>query len=141
MKDDSLIQIYELCTVAEACAIFAATKQPLKKGTQMDLRGNLWRELWEIAKPIPVFKQSPLYYKDLSVSYKDYGDFQDVRIGGNLMLSDGVRPESAGHNVTSQVPTIDGYSSVFETVTPTGLASASTDNHARTFIDDLANGL
>ena len=40
-----------------------------------------------------------------------------------------------------EVPTIDGYSSVFETVTPTGLASASTENHARTNVpDDLANG-
>lgn len=29
--------------------------------------GNLWREIWETAKPVPAVKQSPLYDEDLSV--------------------------------------------------------------------------
>ncbi|KAK9057069.1 hypothetical protein SSX86_024436 [Deinandra increscens subsp. villosa] len=35
--------------------------------TRMQKEGNLWRELWETAKPIPAVRQSPLYYEDLSV--------------------------------------------------------------------------
>ncbi|XP_071725789.1 uncharacterized protein [Rutidosis leptorrhynchoides] len=34
---------------------------------RMQKEGNLWRELWETAKPIPAVRQSPLYYEDLSV--------------------------------------------------------------------------
>ncbi|KAK9155674.1 hypothetical protein Sjap_003154 [Stephania japonica] len=30
-------------------------------------RGNLWRELWETAKPLPALKQTPLYDEDLAV--------------------------------------------------------------------------
>lgn len=29
--------------------------------------GNLWRELWEAAKPVPAIKQSPLFDEDLAV--------------------------------------------------------------------------
>lgn len=28
--------------------------------------GNLWRELWETAKPVPAFKQAPLFDEDLA---------------------------------------------------------------------------
>ncbi|MQM16755.1 hypothetical protein Taro_049716 [Colocasia esculenta] len=30
-------------------------------------KGNLWRELWEIAKPLPAAKQAPLFDEDLAV--------------------------------------------------------------------------
>ncbi|KAM0063526.1 putative Rab3 GTPase-activating protein catalytic subunit [Helianthus debilis subsp. tardiflorus] len=35
--------------------------------TRMQKEGNLWRELWQTAKPIPAIRQAPLYYEDLSV--------------------------------------------------------------------------
>nr|XP_043618962.1 rab3 GTPase-activating protein catalytic subunit-like [Erigeron canadensis] len=35
--------------------------------TRMQKEGNLWRQLWENAKPIPAVRQAPLYYEDLSV--------------------------------------------------------------------------
>ncbi|KAL4554769.1 hypothetical protein LXL04_037373 [Taraxacum kok-saghyz] len=35
--------------------------------TRMQKEGNLWRELWEAAKPKPAVRQSPLYDEDLSV--------------------------------------------------------------------------
>nr|KAJ0203574.1 hypothetical protein LSAT_V11C500229990 [Lactuca sativa] len=34
---------------------------------RMQKEGNLWREIWETAKPVPAVKQSPLYDEDLSV--------------------------------------------------------------------------
>ncbi|KAI3686217.1 hypothetical protein L1987_79891 [Smallanthus sonchifolius] len=36
---------------------------------RMQKEGNLWREIWETAKPVPAVKQSPLYDEDLSVEY------------------------------------------------------------------------
>ncbi|CAA2946539.1 rab3 GTPase-activating catalytic subunit [Olea europaea subsp. europaea] len=30
-------------------------------------RGNLWRELWETAKPVPAVRRTPLYDEDLAV--------------------------------------------------------------------------
>lgn len=29
--------------------------------------GNLWRELWETAKPVPAVQQAPLFDVDLAV--------------------------------------------------------------------------
>ncbi|CAH1429669.1 unnamed protein product [Lactuca virosa] len=34
---------------------------------RMQKEGNLWREIWGTAKPVPAVKQSPLYDEDLSV--------------------------------------------------------------------------
>ncbi|KAL4566790.1 hypothetical protein LXL04_030915 [Taraxacum kok-saghyz] len=34
---------------------------------RMQKEGNLWREIWETAKPVPAVNQSPLYNEDLSV--------------------------------------------------------------------------
>ncbi|ONK74943.1 uncharacterized protein A4U43_C03F11700 [Asparagus officinalis] len=34
---------------------------------RMQKEGNLWRELWESAKPLPAIKQVPLYDEDLAV--------------------------------------------------------------------------
>jgi hypothetical protein len=31
------------------------------------LEGNLWKELWEAAKPIPAVEQTPIYDEDLAV--------------------------------------------------------------------------
>ena len=33
----------------------------------MFIAGNLWRELWEAAKPVPAVKQAPLFDEDLAV--------------------------------------------------------------------------
>ncbi|XP_010536669.1 PREDICTED: rab3 GTPase-activating protein catalytic subunit [Tarenaya hassleriana] len=35
--------------------------------TRMQKEGNLWRELWETARPVPAVKQSPLFDEDLAV--------------------------------------------------------------------------
>lgn len=35
--------------------------------SRMQKEGNLWRELWETAKPIPAVKQTPLFDEDLAV--------------------------------------------------------------------------
>ncbi|XP_077253908.1 rab3 GTPase-activating protein catalytic subunit isoform X2 [Tasmannia lanceolata] len=35
--------------------------------SRMQKEGNLWRELWETAKPLPVVKQAPLFDEDLAV--------------------------------------------------------------------------
>ncbi|ERN17415.1 hypothetical protein AMTRI_Chr02g215680 [Amborella trichopoda] len=35
--------------------------------TRMQKEGNLWRELWENAKPLPAVKQTPLFDEDLAV--------------------------------------------------------------------------
>jgi len=29
--------------------------------------GNLWRELWETAKPVPAVRQAPIFDEDLTV--------------------------------------------------------------------------
>lgn len=34
---------------------------------RMQKEGNLWRELWDSAKPLPAIKQAPLYDEDLAV--------------------------------------------------------------------------
>ncbi|KAL2496345.1 hypothetical protein Fot_40102 [Forsythia ovata] len=34
---------------------------------RMQKEGNLWRELWETAKPVPAVRQAPLYDEDLAV--------------------------------------------------------------------------
>ncbi|XP_022848442.1 uncharacterized protein LOC111370801 [Olea europaea var. sylvestris] len=34
---------------------------------RMKKEGNLWRELWETAKPVPAVRQTPLYDEDLAV--------------------------------------------------------------------------
>ncbi|MQM21586.1 hypothetical protein Taro_054629 [Colocasia esculenta] len=42
----------------------------LKKGClsgRMQTEGNLWRELWETAKPLPAAKQAPLFDEGLAV--------------------------------------------------------------------------
>jgi len=36
--------------------------------------GNLWRELWEAAKPVPAVKQAPLYDEDLAVYVERFTD-------------------------------------------------------------------
>ncbi|XP_030542828.1 rab3 GTPase-activating protein catalytic subunit isoform X1 [Rhodamnia argentea] len=43
----------------------ASTKGQLS--SRMQKEGNLWRELWEAAKPVPAVKQAPLYDEDLAV--------------------------------------------------------------------------
>ncbi|KAK9268760.1 hypothetical protein L1049_000522 [Liquidambar formosana] len=35
--------------------------------SRMQKEGNLWRELWETAKPVPAVKQTPLFEEDLAV--------------------------------------------------------------------------
>ncbi|CAN4104000.1 unnamed protein product [Withania somnifera] len=35
--------------------------------TRMQKEGNLWRELWETAKPVPAVRQTPLFDEDLAV--------------------------------------------------------------------------
>lgn len=35
--------------------------------TRMQKAGNLWRELWETAKPVPAVRQAPLFDEDLAV--------------------------------------------------------------------------
>eukprot|EP00268_Persea_americana_P002226 TRINITY_DN10666_c0_g2_i2.p1 TRINITY_DN10666_c0_g2~~TRINITY_DN10666_c0_g2_i2.p1 ORF type:complete len:634 (+),score=119.03 TRINITY_DN10666_c0_g2_i2:150-2051(+) len=35
--------------------------------TRMQKEGNLWRELWETAKPLPAVRQAPLFDEDLAV--------------------------------------------------------------------------
>ncbi|KAF5807449.1 putative Rab3 GTPase-activating protein catalytic subunit [Helianthus annuus] len=40
---------------------------------RMQKEGNLWREIWETAKPVPAVKQSPLYDEDLSVEHILHG--------------------------------------------------------------------
>lgn len=35
--------------------------------SRMQKEGNLWRELWETAKPLPAVKQAPLFDEDLAV--------------------------------------------------------------------------
>ncbi|PON62697.1 Rab3 GTPase-activating protein catalytic subunit [Parasponia andersonii] len=35
--------------------------------SRMQKEGNLWRELWETAKPVPAVKQTPLFDEDLAV--------------------------------------------------------------------------
>ncbi|CAA2953550.1 rab3 GTPase-activating catalytic subunit [Olea europaea subsp. europaea] len=34
---------------------------------RMQKEGNLWRELWKMAKPVPAVRQTPLYDEDLAV--------------------------------------------------------------------------
>ncbi|MQM12092.1 hypothetical protein Taro_045008 [Colocasia esculenta] len=41
---------------------------PLLEGQQ---HGNLWRELWETAKPLPAAKQAPLFDEDLAVEPRE----------------------------------------------------------------------
>ncbi|PWA79956.1 rab3 GTPase-activating protein catalytic subunit [Artemisia annua] len=48
---------------------------------RMRKAGNLWRELWETAKPIPAVRQSPLYYEDLSVEGILHG-FENISPSG-----------------------------------------------------------
>ncbi|XP_010443107.1 PREDICTED: uncharacterized protein LOC104726039 isoform X4 [Camelina sativa] len=40
---------------------------PGQLSTRMQKEGNLWRELWETAKPLPAVKQAPLFDEDLAV--------------------------------------------------------------------------
>uniref|UniRef100_A0A7N0UW69 Rab3GAP catalytic subunit conserved domain-containing protein n=1 Tax=Kalanchoe fedtschenkoi TaxID=63787 RepID=A0A7N0UW69_KALFE len=35
--------------------------------SRMQKEGNLWRELWETSKPVPAYKQAPLFDEDLAV--------------------------------------------------------------------------
>ncbi|PKI77540.1 hypothetical protein CRG98_002146 [Punica granatum] len=56
-------------TEAEECETVSfdslSTKGQLSR--RMQKEGNLWRELWEAAKPVPAVKQSPLFDEDLAV--------------------------------------------------------------------------
>ncbi|KAI7735591.1 hypothetical protein M8C21_030754 [Ambrosia artemisiifolia] len=67
--------------------------------TRMQKEGNLWRELWETAKPVPAVRQSPLYDEDLSVEGILHGleNFSPSSLFEQLFLSLDVqllRPES-----------------------------------------------
>ncbi|KAK4804884.1 hypothetical protein SAY86_004701 [Trapa natans] len=52
-------------TEAEEGSGSFSTKGQLSR--RMQKEGNLWRELWDAAKPVPAVKQSPLFDEDLSV--------------------------------------------------------------------------
>ncbi|KAI3510035.1 hypothetical protein L1887_25561 [Cichorium endivia] len=49
--------------------------------SRMQKEGNLWRELWEFARPVPAVKQSPLYDEDLSVEGILHG-FENISPSG-----------------------------------------------------------
>ncbi|XP_076927727.1 uncharacterized protein LOC143591395 [Bidens hawaiensis] len=56
---------------------------------RMQKEGNLWREIWETAKPVPAVKQSPLYDEDLSVEHILQGleDFPPSNLFEQLYIS------------------------------------------------------
>ncbi|KAJ6979579.1 hypothetical protein NC653_027659 [Populus alba x Populus x berolinensis] len=51
--------------------------------------GNLWRELWETAKPVPAVKQAPLFDVDLAVEgiLNDLEDIPPVELFEQLFIS------------------------------------------------------
>ncbi|KAK9133348.1 hypothetical protein Scep_012876 [Stephania cephalantha] len=71
--------------------------------SRMQKEGNLWRELWETAKPLPAVKQTPLYDEDLAVegilnSFEEISPvflFQQLFVsllGSGLAIAEGILP-------------------------------------------------
>ncbi|XP_052178850.1 uncharacterized protein LOC127792412 [Diospyros lotus] len=56
---------------------------------RMQKEGNLWRELWDTAKPIPAVKQAPLFDEDLAVEdiLNDLEEIPPSELLGQLFLS------------------------------------------------------
>ncbi|CAN7066887.1 unnamed protein product [Brassica rapa subsp. trilocularis] len=56
---------------------------------RMQKEGNLWRELWETAKPLPAVKQTPLYDEDFAVEgiLNSLEDITPVDFFGQLFVS------------------------------------------------------
>ncbi|KAH0859549.1 hypothetical protein HID58_087810 [Brassica napus] len=56
---------------------------------RMQKEGNLWRELWETAKPLPAVKQTPLYDEDFAVEgiLNSLEDIPPVDFFGQLFVS------------------------------------------------------
>ncbi|KAJ7960793.1 rab3 GTPase-activating protein catalytic subunit [Quillaja saponaria] len=57
--------------------------------TRMQKEGNLWRELWETAKPVPAVKQAPLFDEDLAVEgiLNSFEDIQPSELFEQLFVS------------------------------------------------------
>ncbi|KAH8494097.1 hypothetical protein H0E87_020744 [Populus deltoides] len=57
--------------------------------SRMQKEGNLWRELWETAKPVPAVKQAPLFDVDLAVEgiLNDLEDIPPVELFEQLFIS------------------------------------------------------
>ncbi|XP_054818015.1 uncharacterized protein LOC129317687 [Prosopis cineraria] len=56
---------------------------------RMQKEGNLWRELWEAAKPVPAVKQAPLFDEDLAVEgiLNAFEDIQPSELFEQLFIS------------------------------------------------------
>ncbi|XP_038685263.1 uncharacterized protein LOC119985143 isoform X1 [Tripterygium wilfordii] len=56
---------------------------------RMQKEGNLWLELWETAKPVPAFKQAPLFDEDLAVEgvLNDLEDIPPAELFEQLFIS------------------------------------------------------
>ncbi|KAF9672709.1 hypothetical protein SADUNF_Sadunf11G0072700 [Salix dunnii] len=56
---------------------------------RMQKEGNLWRELWETAKPVPAVKQAPLFDVDLAVEgiLNDLEEIPPVELFEQLFIS------------------------------------------------------
>lgn len=53
---------------SDACSVGGdSTSSRGRLSTRMRKAGNLWRELWETAKPVPAVRQAPLFDEDLAV--------------------------------------------------------------------------
>ncbi|XP_057980742.1 uncharacterized protein LOC131166311 isoform X2 [Malania oleifera] len=61
----------------------------LKISYSAKLKGNLWRELWETAKPVPAVKQTPLFDEDLAVEgiLNDLEDISPSELFEQLFVS------------------------------------------------------
>ncbi|KAJ6770280.1 RAB3 GTPASE-ACTIVATING PROTEIN CATALYTIC SUBUNIT [Salix purpurea] len=57
--------------------------------SRMQKEGNLWRELWETAKPVPAVKQAPLFDVDLAVEgiLNDLEEIPPVELFEQLFIS------------------------------------------------------
>ncbi|KAK9151705.1 hypothetical protein Syun_010014 [Stephania yunnanensis] len=80
-----------------------ASLDTIDSGDVASRRGNLWRELWETAKPLPAVKQTPLYDEDLAVegilnSFEEISPvflFQQLFVsllGSGLAIAEGILP-------------------------------------------------
>ncbi|KAL2476335.1 hypothetical protein Adt_37071 [Abeliophyllum distichum] len=54
----------EVNKTSDGCDLLSVKGQLSRR---MQKEGNLWRELWETAKPVPAVRQAPLYDEDLAV--------------------------------------------------------------------------
>lgn len=57
----------ESTSEANDCIVRGEGSSRGRLSTRMQKEGNLWRELWETAKPVPAVRQAPLFDEDLAV--------------------------------------------------------------------------